>query len=903
MKPWPMRWCTGAGRGLGMLAAFVAVATSAGVVGAQTEETRPEPGLAITRSVPAPGATTHTMVPAERYALDGFKRWFLGTDYRLLWTVPLEVEVLDLDGVAGGLTPIRTGGFGQSISLRFEGADGQEYAVRSVDKDPTRHLLAELRGTIAESVIQDQISAFLPTAALVVDGLLEATGVLHAPHTLVVIPDDPRLGEFREQFAGLLGMLVLQPDDGPSGAAGFAGSRQISNTETFQEALEEEPCDRADAEAYLEARMMDLVMGDRDRHAGQWRWARYPEGDCNVWLPIPEDRDQAFVQQDGVMNWFIRRAQPQIGIKYEGVYPNIGGLTFNAWELDRLILAGLDQSDWDATAALIQSELTDAVIEDAVRRLPPEHYELIGERLTALLKQRRDGLGEATHEHYRLISRWTDVNATDEDEYAELEHLASGELVVRVGVVDESDGSRQPPYFDRTFDPDVTEEVRLYLHGGDDVAEVQGEGARIMVRIDGGGGDDQLVNSSSAGSGKTRFYDARGDNTFVLGVGAHVNERPFDRPPSQNQLHEFGFDWGSRGLGYPIVMANPDLGLYMGYSRGVEQFGFRKVPFSARHSFQVGVATSGWKALAAYDGQFRDVFPTLDGLVHFEYSGIHILNFHGFGNETGISEADSFYEVDQRQLTVRLDLEWQGGRNLAGQGAGAGTLRQSARIGLGPVLKYSDTPLEDNVGRLIATFDPPVLGTGAFGQVGAQAWVGVDTRDNSGSPKSGMYLIAEGSIYPSIWDAESTFGEVHGALSTYLTARIPTEPTLALRAGGKKIWGDFPFHEAAYLGGSSDLRGYRSERFAGEAAAFGNAELRFDLLGFSLLVPTRLGLFGAADVGRVFFDADPDEADRWHTAFGGGLSLSFIDRLQTVTLAFMSGADETGLYFRSGFPF
>ena len=162
--------------------------------------------------------------------------------------------------------------------------------------------------------------------------------------------------------------------------------------------------------------------------------------------------------------------------------------------------------------------------------LPPEHYALVGERLTALLKQRRNGLGEAAREHHELIFRWMDINATDEDEYAELEHLASGELVVRIGVVD--DGSRQAPYFDRTLDPNVTEELRLYMRGGDDVAEVQGVSGQILVRIDGGGGDDQLINSSSAGSGKTRFYDARGDNTFVTGAGANVNERPFERPPS-----------------------------------------------------------------------------------------------------------------------------------------------------------------------------------------------------------------------------------------------------------------------------------------------------------------------------------------------------------------------------------
>ena len=51
-----------------------------------------------------------------------------------------------------------------------------------------------------EDVLQDLISALLPTGALVVDPLMEATGILHAKHTLVVIPDDPGLMEFHREF-------------------------------------------------------------------------------------------------------------------------------------------------------------------------------------------------------------------------------------------------------------------------------------------------------------------------------------------------------------------------------------------------------------------------------------------------------------------------------------------------------------------------------------------------------------------------------------------------------------------------------------------------------------------------------------------------------------------------------
>ena len=151
----------------------------------------------------------------------------------------MEVAVLDLDRVGGGLTPLRTGGFGQSISLHFTGEDGRRYTVRSLDKDPYQKNRDELKNTVVDDVLQDMIScALLPTAGLVVDPLMEATGILHSKHTLVGIPDDPRLGEYREEFAGLVGMLQEHPSEGPKIRPVCAGSRKISGTEKLWEHLE-----------------------------------------------------------------------------------------------------------------------------------------------------------------------------------------------------------------------------------------------------------------------------------------------------------------------------------------------------------------------------------------------------------------------------------------------------------------------------------------------------------------------------------------------------------------------------------------------------------------------------------------------------------------------------------------
>ena len=343
------------------------------------------------------------VVPGERFRASPSERWFYGDNYRDLWTTPIEVAVLDLDSVGGGLTPLRTGGFGQSISLHFTGEDGRRYTVRSLDKDPTKRLDDEMKNTIVGEVLQDLISTLLPTAALVVDPLMEATGILHSKHTLVVIPDDPRLGEYREDFAGLIGTLQEHPSEGPDDTPGFAGSRKISGTQTVWEDVEEGRCDRVDARAFLKARLMDFLINDKDRHPGQWRWARFPDGDCYIWLPIPEDRDQAFIHYGGVAMMLVRKALPR-AIKFDDTYPDLLGLTMTGWELDREFLVELDKPAWDEVVQAFRTELPDPVIEAAVRRLPAPYYELVGETLANALTARRDALPEFVDRYYELIT-------------------------------------------------------------------------------------------------------------------------------------------------------------------------------------------------------------------------------------------------------------------------------------------------------------------------------------------------------------------------------------------------------------------------------------------------------------------------------------------------------------------
>ena len=115
------------------------------------------------------------------------------------------------------------------------------------------------------------------------------------------------------------------------------------------------------------------------------------------------------------------------------------------------------------------------------------------------------------------------------------------------------------------------------------------------------------------------------------------------------------------------------------------------------------------------------------------------------------------------------------------------------------------------------------------------------------------------------------------------------------------MFGTYPFHEAAYLGGHRTIRGYRTDRFAGDASVYGNLELRLTLGKAFLLVPGEFGVFGLGDVGRVFVDGE--SSDQWHPAAGGGIFFAVLSRSTVFSLAVARSDEYTSVLFASGFGF
>ncbi len=820
------------------------------------------------------GAQTVVRAPGPQFGGGGVYRFFFGDGYRQLWTTPIEVPVLDLHSTDGGLVPLRHTTGEQVRGLVLLSGNGFEYTFRSIDKDPTNLLPPQLRNTLAADAIRDQISASHPTGILVVDRLMRAVGILHAETRLVVLPDDVALGEYQPEFAGQMGTFERRVD--ADSGRNWAGATEIISSDSLFARVTASPDDRVDGAALLAARLFDLIIGDWDRNPSQWRWVRFGDSLPHLWQPVPIERDQAFARFDGLLLIGARQLAPQLTY-FNRNFPDIEAATWNGRELDRRFLTQLEREVWDSVARAMQTALSDSAIDEAMSRLPPAHAALSAAQLTASLRQRRERLPEAAAAFYRLLAGTVDVRGSDANDYANITRGPDGS----VGVALSRGSSDTVAYQRQWFRPDETREVRVFLGGGADTAIVRGNGRGIRLRILGGTGADLLVDS--AHSGFDRFYDDPDGPRRTAGLGSPVDRRPYHAPPRLDPRDPAPRDWGHRWR--PIIWSSigPDLGAFIGGGVSLTTYRFRQFPFATQHRFRAGFATNPGTFRVDYLGQVhRENSPTRAELL-LRASGIEVNHFYGFGNETRDSVQDRFFRVTSERYTIAPSLTVP--------------LIGPFTFFLGPELVYVST--DDRPERLIGALNP--YGGGHFGEVGLRGGIHLDTRDHPLVATRGSTVELRGAIHPAWWNVRQTYGEVAGVATTFFSPAGPLAPTIALRAGGRKLLGEYPFFDAAYIGDPSTVRLGRSNRYAGDASLYGSIEVRLAMLRIDVLVPAQMGVFGLTDVGRVFVAGET--SDKWHAAYGGGIWFAFLSPTNALSITTTVSEERAKIYVQAGFGF
>jgi hypothetical protein len=805
------------------------------------------------------GTDSVVVVPGEIFEAGSFHRFFLGDNYRAEWTTPIKVPVLNLRTFHGGLKPLEKGGGAQTISLRFVAPDGSEFVFRSVRKAFTV-LPEQYRGTIIWYIVRDEGSASHPLGAVAAAPMQAVAGVLHPTPVVAMMPDDPALGEFRKEFAGMLGEIEEHPDV-PKGETGFAGASKIIGSDTLLGRINTDPQTRVDARTLLTAVEMDMLIGDNDRHPDQWKWARFGKKD-EPWEPIAVDRDHAFVSYEGLLMKLARFPLSNL-VTFDPKYSDPSALFSNAIEFDRRMLAGLDKPVWDSVATSLMQRVTDPVIDNAIRTLPPE-YASISPRLAAKLKARRDGLRGVADLYYGELWKIADIHGTDADDEATV--VRSGDGIVDVRIQSGSDA----PYFSRRFYASETKQIRIYLHGGNDRATVEGNvGSSIPIRIIGGNGNNVFVDNSTVGGKRnpTRFYDV-GNIDNVMYARDTVDEKInidnafnhyFNRRPWQRAYGTLIPPQKDRGASLnPVLGIHSQrlLGIYPSIGVSRTQYGFRKVPYSSMSEADLAYSLSSHRLRirSAFDKRFEESDTHIPVTAHM--SQFEVVQFHGFGNDVADLRGP-LYDVRQRQWEFNPGI----GRSFS----------PVSDISLGPVVRYTTTDSLAN--RLIAQQRP--TGFSRFGQAGLQLKMHLDSRYVADTMKPRVVLNVVGAGYPAIWDVAKAYESVDGWAAAFFTLPMPKKPVLAFRAGGKKLWGPFPYFDAAFLGGSETFRTEERQRYAGDASVYGSTELRIPIAKFPFILPLDVGALGFADAGRVYLNGQSPGG--WHSAAGGGLWVGYVN--------------------------
>jgi hypothetical protein len=851
------------------------------------------------------GKDSVTVIPGAAYSAGKIKKIIAGEHYRQAWLTPVTVPVFDIQKEKGGLTPIKTGGNMQSLTLHMQAKDGRRYVLRSVQKNPVKTIPHEFRRSFVVNVVQDQVSTLHPYGALAAAQLAKAAGVYHTNPKLVYIPCSDALGQYKNVHCGMLAIFEEKPIDNWAQEPSFGRSGKIIETDEMIEHVLSGTNYHVDERAFARARLLDILIGDWDRSEDQWAWASFTHDSITVYKPIPRDRDQAFVTMDGFIPWMYSRKWANR--KYQGFTDEIHdmkGLNYNARWIDRSFLTTLTSEDWKSIADSVKAALTDEVITSVIKQMPASH--VYADEMIDKLKKRRDDLTAYADMYYKELSDEVCITGSEGSELFEVKRLSNDCTLVqmyqcRVSVKPTGDEEVDKEHkqlkaekiklvYSRTFLNSETDEVVLYGLGGSDVFDVSGEVSEgLLLRIVGGDGYDRISDRSTVKGfrKRTKVYDISERNDLVLGDESK-DLTSFDVRVNDHVRDDFNYDEYAPKV---LLEYNVDEGFFIGGGVSYKHYSFRKEPYSQLHELSAAASIKTGAYYFKYHGDYISLFRKWDMEILAEATPHFTTTYFGLGNETQVIDVrKDDDEEEYNRFRINQWLLKPGVKRSSGHNT----------FGIGPELRYVQVREQGN--NFISSEE-----------------AGLSNDDFKPAYYAGLYLQhryrnvdnellpRQGFAWKSIaeWNSElnrspQAFSRLSSEVNAYIPVPGPFSATLALRLGAAANFDDFRFWQANYIGGTAvndyTLRGYRSNRFAGRANAYQDTELRIKLLNFEHY--GEAGIFGFIDHGRVWVDGE--QSQKLHRGYGGGMWIAPFNKwVITGTL----GISEEDMLFNLGTGF
>jgi len=789
-----------------------------------------------------------------------YNSFIFGKLNKSLYKNQVSVPQLNLEEQYGGLTPLRMGGGKQTNSLRLQDNEGNVYVARSLKKNPKKALPPGLAIKPLYKTMENFFMAADPLAFLTTPVLDSAANVYHITPRLLHLPKQPRLSIYNDIMGDELVLFRERADEAWPDKKSFGYSKNIVSSSSMIEKMDENKA-TPDAKMFLRARLLDLIVGDWDRHMDQWRWAE--DADEQTYHPIARDRDQVYANFDGFIINTLRPYSINLlqlrSFDDELTRDEIRWMHWKSSILDNYVLNSLNEDEWQAETDYLKTALSASVLNEAVGRLPLS-YTKQKENIVTNLDARIEDLQQISEDfRAELLTRVIVRGSNERDSIVIIQ--SKDEIVLHVFT-----DYRDPKKVQKrsySYNQEDTDHVWLYGLKGDDVFQIIGkDNHKVKITIIGGYNGDAYLSTSNYRNitiiddqpSKEIQKSTKIKYRYVTSKLVHDLNRA-DLTPTQ-------------GFFIPTLAYNTDDGVTLGGSYTWLTSGFKS---NSTHVVGANYMTGRQSSLLSYDYNHTDRLTNRSKYLKAYWSGVRRQqNFYG-GNGSSNTGDNDFYRVGISDLRV------EGGMSKSYNSItsiSTGVYGWSAKVEQSPDLFLSTTDIIDpqifdreyfagaKVGLELSNSDVPLRPTRL-----ARLKLDIDAKTAVVAKRTNIKLAFEYDYYRPL------IGTDRLLVSTKLQV-------------GHLI-GDYYLYEGFQLGGNHFLRGYRNGRFTGRSILAQNTNLQLKLVDrmFSQKFDCSAGVSAAFDHGRTWSDYDIN--DDWQLSYGGGVWISPLD------LAVFS----TGVYF------
>jgi hypothetical protein len=825
-------------------------------------------------------------------------RFIWGERYRKYFGTEVNAPTVDLDTLFGGLKPVRKGGGHQSKSLRLKDKKGREYVMRALRKNAVQYLQAvafkdqyiegQFDDTTTENLLSDVFTGSHPYAPFTIGKLSDAIGVYHTNPVLYYIPKQNSLTHFNDEFGDELYMIEERAASGHGDKESFGFSDTVISTDDLLMFLNKSEDHFLDEEAYIKARLFDMLIGDWDRHEDQWRWAVFKENKKTIYRPVPRDRDQAFsIFGDGALLNIVTKLIPTLRLmkSYTAELKSPKWFNLEPYPLDIVLISKSGKGVWDKQVAHIKKNITDVVIDDAFTNFPNEVKDETISDIKRKLQGRRSNLQKISDSYFNHINKFQIIRGTQKNDWFEIERLKNRRTKVTAYTIKK--GERNNVFHQRIYNESETKELWIYGLDEEDVFIVKGDKkTQLKIRIIGGQNNDKYTILNGE---KVIIYDFKTKkNTFETNKGRKKLTDDYE-----TNVYDYKKLKNSKNVITPTIGFNPDDGVKVGFSNIYTAYGFERNPFTSEHSLSGAYyfATTGIEL--DYVSEIANVFGKWNFGINSTFTSPNFaINYFGEGNDSSNPEANDLKEEDYNRIRISKFF--------------AGTFIQwksdlDAQIKLG--VKYQKIQVENTTDRFVNSefgANNSVFEHQKF--INAEGSYQFENIDNHAFPTMGMRTeIVTG--YTSNLNNNKNFGYLIPSISFDYKLVPSGQLVLATKLKSHFTFGgSYEFYQAANIGGNDGLRGYRNQRFTGKNSLYQSTDIRLNLRRFKTsLVPLNIGLFGGFDYGTVWGQENSSfKNTKFNTSLGGGIFINAANMISGNISAFNS---EDGVRFSLTFGF